>query len=303
MTILHIVGKPRAGKGIIETFLACYVGDAGTIVDSNYHIWDLTPETNRQCQCSACQRENRNRVVGRNHNCIGFYDLLEFLKKPRQSPLHLLNIDELPGWCDSYVTSSKSSRYATHFLNQSQKLGYDLIFTSQRTMRADINFRELSDARCRAEKNMEKQCFEYHWLNPEETEEDVETGAVTRIPFEMAKDFWGRYDTFEAVPPVGLDEVLVEMEKYDPVRMNRTIDTQVQLLLAKAELTTLAKLIDVKDALLELGEPTCYAPYVHVRLLRRLRMPSIPLQTQTPKQLEEASQLQYSDRWRALRKA
>lgn len=276
MTILHIVGKMRTGKGILATFLGCYVADKGNPVDSNYTI------------------------KAPNFHLIDFYGLLEFLKQKRQSPPHLLIIDELPGWCDSYVTQAKSSRYATYFLNQSAKLGYDLIFTSQRTMRADINFRELSDARCRAEKNEEKKCFEYHWLDPEQTEEDVETGAVTRIPFEMAKQFWDRYDTFEAVPPVGLDEVLVEMEKYDPQRMNATIERQVSILLAKAELTLAAKLIDVKDALLELCEPVCYAPYVHVRLLRRLRT---PLQTQTPIAPAEVIESPCLGRWRGLRKA
>lgn len=275
MTVLHITGKMRTGKGVFATYLGLYVAEAGNPVDCNYHI--------------------TNPMV----RWITFYDLLEFLKKPRQSPPHLLIIDELPGWCDSYVTQAKSSRYATYFLNQSAKLGYDLIFTSQRTMRADINFRELSDARCRAEKNEEHKCFEYHWLDPEETEEDVDTGRVTRIPYELAAQFWERYDTFEAVPPIGLDEILVEMEKYDPQRMNATIERQVSILLGKGELTLAAKLIDVKDALLELCEPVCYAPYVHVRLLRRLRT---PVGTETPTAPVTQPELQCLDRWRALRK-
>lgn len=273
MTILHIIGKPRQGKGVLTSKLALDHADAGGIVDSNYHM------------------------DSPNVHWIDFYELLTFLKKPRQTPQHLLVIDELPGWCDSYVSQSKSSRFATHFLNQSQKLGYDLIFTSQRSMRADINFRELSDCRLRAEKK--EGYFKYHVLDPDEINEDVETGKTLKLPFSLAQQFWNRFDTYEAVPPVGLDAVLSEMQKGDPERLRVELDRQVQILLGKWEPGSKVDRISVTSALIDAGEPIVHAALVAYRLAEQLRRNRIPqLQTETPS--TETGLDQQASLWRSL---
>lgn len=242
MTILHIVGKPRSGKGVLMTFLSLSLADGGQLVDSNYHM--NSP----------------------NVNFISFYDLLNFLKKPRVSPQHLLVIDELPGWCDSYVVQSKSSRYASHFVNQSQKLGYDLIFSSQRSMRADINYRELSDVRLKAEKV--DGGFIYKVLDPEILDEDVETGQQITLPLELAKDYWNRFDTYEAVPPIGLDEAIFEMQKYDPAQQNQTINNLCNKLLECYPNVQFRNVNSVSDCLLELGLTGVFSGLILARLQR-----------------------------------
>lgn len=253
MTILHIIGKPRQGKGIMMTHLSLGVADAGNPVDTNYNLL------------------SKDGQPMPNVKYIGFYDLLQFLKKPRQEPTHLLNIDELPGWCDSYVSSSKSSRFATHFLNQSAKLGYDMIFSSQRSMRADINFRELSDCRLEATKDTEKKVFRYQPMNPDILDDDVPMGKAILLPFDLAQSFWNRYDTYEAVPPVGLDEVLSDMQKYDPARHNANVDRLVNLLLECWHPQYILDLSTVKDILLEQHQALGDAVLVFSRLRRRMR--------------------------------
>lgn len=272
--IIHIVGKPRSGKGVLATFLALSEADRGRVIDSNYHM------------------------DSPNCNYISFFDLLAFLKKPRVEPTHLLVIDELPGWCDSYTSSTKSSRFASHFLNQSQKLGYDLIFTSQRSMRADINFRELSDVRFKAEKDVEKKCFTYKVLDAEFTDEDIETGKSFAIPFDMAKDFWCRFDTYEAVPPVGLDEVLADIQASDSKLLNKEINRQIQLIEQNYVGFRPYNKVQTDDLLIELGESTKFSAVVCARMQRRQHSkPQLQQTVSSPTIQNAVPQENYRQKW------
>lgn len=277
MTNLHIIGKPRTGKGVLMTFFSLMLADSGQIINSNYHM------------------------DSPNVQYITFYDLLSFLKKPRQEPIRTNNIDELPGWCDSYVSSSKSSRFASHMLNQSQKLGYDMMFSSQRSMRADINFRELRDAALKAERV--EGGFIYHVLDPDETEEDVDTGKTIKLTDEMASQYWNRYDTFEAVPPVGLDEVLVEMQKFDPKKMDAFISQQCRAILEGYPNVTCVSTNATAELLLGLGESTRYAGLVYARLNRwRQQTPKPAQRMQSQQIMEQTSRLTQQELWRQYRK-
>lgn len=278
MTNLHIIGKPRSGKGVLMTFLSLMLADSGGIINSNYHM------------------------DSPNVNFISFYDLLNFLKKSRQNPPRTNNIDELPGWCDSYVSSSKSSRFASHFLNQSAKLGYDMIFSSQRSMRADINFRELREAALKAERV--EGGFIYHVLDPDETEEDVDTGRTIKLTDEMASCFWNRFDTFEAVPPIGLDEVLMEMQKFDHKKLDETITQQCNALLEAYPNEACATVNGVSELLLSLGESRQFAGLVHARL-QRIQRQTRQQTNKTPMTQGTAPQTHSEDRtlvWQRWRK-
>lgn len=277
MTNLHIIGKPRSGKGVLMTFLSLMLADSGQKIFSNYHM--QSP----------------------NVQFISFYDLLSFLKKPRCEPTVTNNIDELPGWCDSYVSSSKSSRFASHFLNQSAKLGYDMIFSSQRSMRADINFRELREAALKAERV--EGGFIYHVLDPDQTEEDVDTGRTIKLTDEMASCFWNRFDTFEAVPPIGLDEVLMEMQKFDHKKLDETITQQCNALLEAYPNEACATVNGVSELLLSLGESRQFAGLVHARLQRIQRQThkqtgKIPSSQGTVPQTHSEDHMLVWQRWR-----
>lgn len=274
--IIELNGKLRQGKGILATGLAIARADKGVPVLCNYHIHH-----------PLCKY-------------IDFYDLTELLLKGRQEPQKTVVIDELPSWIDSRVSSSKGSRFATYFVDQSAKLGYDLIFTAQRNMRADIEYRELVDIRFVAEKDAAAKVFHYKLMDTNYPSEDVETGRVFHLPYMVASMWWDRYDTYEAVAPLGINELLVEMQKNDPERANRTINQQVDVILENSEYIVNQKITValIKSVLLELHLPVTFAPFVHVRLLRKLGTPLLRKAIrQTPKK-DVSIVEKYKEKWK-----
>lgn len=278
--VIGIKGQRRTGKGILMTLFGLLRADSGHPVVGNYTLYD---ENGR----GEWINEHWTGRVHKNFQKIGFYDLISFLRKPRQKPPVMVLIDELPGWLDSYVSQSKGSRFGSHMLNQSAKLGYWFEYTAQRTKRVDINFREGTDICFMAEKDVANQKFVYHVLDANNTEEDVPTGQKIEIPFSLAQQFWNRYDTYEAVPPIGLDDVLLEMEKYDPVRKLKTVQQQAAILREKQQLGQGARLNEVKYALLCEHLPTTFAGDVHVALQRPLTYTPVTI-LQEPAQTAEA---------------
>lgn len=264
--IVGINGRLRQGKGVFMTMLALAVADQGGHVLSNYTL--KTPNAEK----------------------IEFYDLVKLLQRGRQEPQKLICIDEIYGWLESRVSSSKVNRFASYFLFQSAKLGYDLIYTAQLNMSVDNRLRELSDVRLYAEKLEDR--FRYHVLDATVTDDDVPSGRTFDLPFQAAALFWDRYDTFEAVAPVGMSELFVEMEKFEPERMNATVDRQATLMLQRQELLGQPPRLDrasVTNALLLLGESTAFAAFVGARLRLLLQ------QTCTQSQQQPTSQPDHSD--------
>lgn len=235
----------RQGKGILSTFIALAFAECGGEVLTNYTINN-----------PSCRK-------------ISFYEFLELLTKPRRATPTLICIDELPTWIDSYCTTqSKSNRYASHFCNQSAKLGYDLVYTAQRTRRADINYREMVDVSFRAVKDEEQQFFNYVLLDASVIDEDVETNQSLSIPFGVAANWWSLYDTFEPVTPEGLSDFMVEIEKSDYKKMVATVDRQVQKLKGK-NVRYLPSVVAAELALMDVGESPVFAKYVKERLSSR----------------------------------
>lgn len=249
--IIQISGKLRQGKGIFLVLLALVYCESGGTVLANFEI------------------------KHKNAKKIDFYDFLNLLRQPRQNKNILICIDELPTWIDSYsTTTSKSNRMASHFCNQSAKLGYDMAYTAQRTRRADINYREMVDLSLRAEKT--DGVFNYMILDPNFIDEDIDTGRRIRIPFKAASLWWNRYNTYESVVPLGLEEFFFELEKTDPQRLLATVNRQAKLLREKGIVGRLTQ-AQVKLALMDAGELPFFAEYVAVRLQQPSR--SIPQQT------------------------
>lgn len=171
------------------TLVALWCASHGYTVLSNYHI------------------KHQNVQV------IDFYDFVNLLAQGRHPGRSLIAIDELQGWIDSRVSSSKSNRYATYVLFQSAKLGYDIVYTTQVNMRADIDYRTLADIRLKAEKDTANRQFVYTVMDPDVQDKEVPTGQELVIPYSVASVWWDRYDTYEAVRPVGLAEILQELKR------------------------------------------------------------------------------------------
>lgn len=205
---------------------------------------------------------------------IDYYGLLDLLRKGRQIQPYCVALDEIQGWLDSRVSQSKTNRYGTYFLFQSAKLGYDLIYTAQSNMRADVDFRYLTDLRLLAQKDEENNRFIYKVLDPRFPDRNVPTSKGLIITFEQASNWWHLYNTFEAVQPVGLEEMFIDMEKNDPERLDLRIQQyaeQVKKYLGVGPVTTYS----VKNALLRLKLPVASSTLVYGRVqeLRYRREP------------------------------
>lgn len=240
-------------------------------------------------------------IQHKNARKIEFPEFISLLLKGRTASKELLILDELPTWIDSRASMAKTSRFATYFIDQSAKLGYDVVFSSQRSMRADIEFRELCDQRYRAKKDEKNKVFLYDILNPEVYDRDLTTGKTLKLPYASASRFWNRYDTYEAVKPVGIEALLAEIQKHNPAWANSAINKQTNTLYEKLELFSLHGITPttVKNALLSLELPTTYAQYVHLRLLHKLSTKTLEntqtktLQPQVPSKIEA-----YKKKWR-----
>lgn len=256
--IFGINGGLRQGKGILATKLALAIADSGGEVLSNY--WMDSPNVKH----------------------IEFYDLIELLKAGRQEPTKLIVLDEIYGWLESRVASSKVNRFASYFLFHSAKLGYDLIYTAQLNMSVDCRLRELSTLRVLAQKDTENKRFLYHALDNRYTDDDVPTGKVFSLSWDEASKFWKRYDTYEAITPAGMNALVSEVQREDPQRKNQMVDHQVSTLrnlIEKGELPQDTRLIAVKSALLQSGFSVELADLVSYRLT----LPQNKTEDSTPK--------------------
>lgn len=259
--IFGINGKLRQGKGILAVLLCLAVAEKGTKILSNF------------------------RLDHKNAEKIDFYQFVALLDKSRTSGPTVLCIDEIYGWLDSYMSQSETNRFASYFVFQSAKLGYDIIYTSQLTMRAMNTLRELCDLRVYAEKNADEKMFNYYWLDTTNPDEDIPTGDTFCIPYEAAALFWNKYDTYEGVKPYGLKEFLAKIEKTDSGRLDASINVQTRSLanlIRKGELPRDTRKIAVESALLSLHMSTANAALVAYRLqleLQRSSKPESPSET------------------------
>lgn len=238
--IIAVNGKLRQGKGVLLTKLSLDVADSGGKVKSNYAMDSPNVEK------------------------IDFYDFIGLLQKPRAKERTLLTVDEIQGWLDSYIGQSKAGRFGSYIIFQSAKLGYDILYSTQLTMRAQNTLRELADIRIYAKKFAAEKTFAYYFLDANITDDDVPTGCGFTISYDQASKWWDRYDTYEPVTPFGVNEFYADLEKTDAVRRQATINRQVDLLFtchSRGAYIEPSK-IGVESALLDLNEPTVHAAIV-----------------------------------------
>lgn len=258
MPIIAINGRLRSGKGVFMTMLCLALSIKGSKILANYTIKDPN-----------CQK-------------IDFYDLLELLQKGRQLEQKVIAIDEIQGWLDSRVSQSKSNRFGTYFLFQSAKLGYDLIYSAQVNMRADIDFRYLADVRILANKDLKNKRFIYQILDPNFPDRNVPSGKNIIITFEQARKWWDLYNTFEAVAPVGLEEMLADIEKFNPERLNNRVQEYALAVLEYLGSRPLS-VYSVKNAMLRKRLPSALASFVYGRAIElKQQKVSATIKSQSP---------------------
>lgn len=184
--IIGVNGGLRQGKGIFMMYWVMLQHRMGLPTIANFSI-----------KLSTCRK-------------INFLDYLKLVGGGRVEKPTLLILDEVQTWIDSRSAQSKFNKFGGYVLDQSAKLGYTVIYSSQRFGRADIELRMLTDVRFIAEKR--PYGFRYNRMK-KNAEHDIPTGQSFCIPFSVARSYWHLYDTYEAVKPVGFDNLVREIER------------------------------------------------------------------------------------------
>lgn len=185
--IIGVNGGLRQGKGIFMMYLIMLQHKLGLPTLANFTV-----------RIPTCKK-------------ITFLDYLSIIEGGRVTTPTLLALDEVQAWgLDSRSSFSKFSKYGGYAIDQSAKLGYTVVYSSQRFGRADVELRQLTDIRFVAEKT--KAGFRYKRMK-KNADLDVPTGQIFFIPFQTAMGFWDLYDTYEAVKPVGFDSFLQDLRR------------------------------------------------------------------------------------------
>lgn len=175
----------------------------------------------------------------------------------------MIIVDEVYTIAESRTSMSKVNRFFSYFVFQTRKLHVDVVYTAQLASSVDLRLFDLSPILIGCHGLDEKTGLIDYTFNVE--------GAKTRIsiplPF-FEKEIFPYFDTFEVVDPMGMAELLVEIEKYDKEKINKRVDDAVKTVQEFANFDNprlVAKYL-VDDIMLRLGLPLSISAYVTNRI-------------------------------------
>lgn len=178
-------------------------------------------------------------------------------------------IDEVYTIAEARISTSKVNRFFSYFIFQSRKMRVHIIYTSQLTSAVDLRLFNLTTHKIA--------CF---GLQKDGTvkikivfdDNGKEKKKSYRINLEVFERFiWGHYDTYQPVDPIGLLDLIVDIEKYEPEKLNARIDAIIQELENNYDLPPNIKKYEIEDLLLQIKKPPSIASYVANRLKNRIR--------------------------------
>lgn len=202
-------------------------------------------------------------------------------------------LQEAYTWMESRASSSLLNRYVSYFIFQSRKRNVDVFADAQLGSTIDLRLYELAHIIGLARKDMPNRVFTYQFA--------IRSGLGIRLvkvklPMLIASMFWDDYNTDEPAPPLGVEELQFQMDKYSPVKINVRVDDMVSKLLGEGKYSNAVYYVNnvphkfaeipyrlgwdnpkavykyqVEDTLLRLGEPLPLAPLVTNRLKVVLR--------------------------------
>lgn len=250
--IIIVNGKPRSGKTFFIFLLAWMRLLRGERVLGNFTIKHP------------------------NYGSIEPYDLVKLLVEGRGEERRTLVLQEVYAWLNSHRALSNINDFESTFVFQSGKLNIDIFCDSQLIGRVDSCLKDMADARFEAIKG--KDGFRYYALDVRERSCNVRLNrGPVFVPFALAKRVWDNYRTFDQTFPIGLNNLLVAMERTDNKLVNSRVDAQCALLLKNREmLPKRITKVGVEDVLLQLGESGVFAGLVAARLCSKLQTQNIP---------------------------
>lgn len=178
-------------------------------------------------------------------------------------------VDEVYTVAEARVSSSKVNRFFSYFIFQSRKLKVNIIYTSQLTSAVDLRLFNLTNLKIACFGLQKNGKIKFRIVYDKDGKPKKKTVNIDlRVFKEMIFD---HYDTYEPVNPVGLLDLVVDIEKHEPEKLNARIDGIIELLKKHYEISWSSKKNDIEDCLLRIGYPSALASYVYKRLNNRIR--------------------------------
>lgn len=178
----------------------------------------------------------------------------------------MILIDEVYTIAESRVSTSKVNRFFSYFIFQSRKLHVDIFYTAQLTSSVDLRLYNLTDQKiaCFGLGSGGVVKFKRVWDKNGRTKK-----KSISIPFAVFNSLvFNHYDTYNPVDPLGLLELVVDIEKTDHVALNKRIDESIAKLSARFPELMNSKLTKyvLDDCLTLLGLPLNLSSYVYNRI-------------------------------------
>lgn len=183
----------------------------------------------------------------------------------------LILVDEVYTVAESRISSSKVNRFFSYFVFQSRKLHVDIIYTSQLTSAVDLRLFNLTDKKIACfgfDKYKKKGRFQLVYEDNDKTKRrrfSVPIEVFDRLVF-------NHFDTYQPVDPLGIQDLVVDVIKNDPVKLNARVNVAIDRIDSEFPelISRSVKKYQINDALLRLGEPLSLSSYVCDRLRSRL---------------------------------
>jgi len=194
------------------------------------------------------------------------YSNFELKKNKNYKPLkvidllHLPNnievfIDEAYTWLESRVSSKALNRYLSYILLQSRKRTINIYITAQLFSTVDVRFREQSTIIVFCKKVEEG--FQYKILST-----DNNCVNCVLLPFDIAKNFFQYYDTYEIVEPYEKQRLEFQLLQSD-TKMLFDVSKKIAIKIKDKIKDNKYTHQNVKIALISNGFDKNFEPYVY----------------------------------------
>lgn len=194
-------------------------------------------------------------------------------------------IDEVYTIAEARISMSKVNRFFSYFIFQSRKIRVHIIYTSQLTSAVDLRLFNLTDKKIACYGLQKDGTVKIKLVYDHNGKEKKKS---YRISLDVFKTWiFNHYDTYEPIDPIGLLDLIVDIEKYEPEKLNKRIDSVIYQLKKCFKISQNAKKYEIEDCLLRIGYPSSLASYVANRLRNRIE-PIDHNKTHTPTRTNSA---------------
>lgn len=182
----------------------------------------------------------------------------------------LMGIDEIYTVAESRVSSSKLNRFFSYFIFQSRKIGgdegLDVLYTAQLSSSVDKRLFDLTDVKFACFGENDEGDIEFAYVVGQDG--DIEEIVIPKEFFEV--EIWGHYDTYQKVNPLGIEDLIVEVERFDCDKINSRIDGYVKRIRDTG--INIKFKYQLEDCMLRLGIPQSVSKFVWNRLQSESRL-------------------------------